>query len=365
VHLYVHVPFCARRCSYCDFSIAVRRDVPSRRFADLVLREWAQWLDEPRVAELPVLRTVYFGGGTPSRLDPAEVGRLLERLDAARPIAPGAEITLEANPEDVTPAAAAAWRAAGVNRISLGVQSFHPAVLAWMHRTHDAPAIGRAVDALRAAGLDALSLDLIYAVPDHLARDWDADLDAALALAPQHLSLYGLTVEPATPLGRWTAREEVRPAPDERYAAEFLHAHARLAAAGFEHYEVSNYALPGLRARHNSAYWSRAPFVGLGPSAHSGIGPWRRWNEPAWAAYERIVAAGGSPVAGEEELDAGQLRLESLYLGLRTSGGLPAPELGPLAADWTAMRWAEHAGDRLRLTAEGWLRLDALVRAAA
>ncbi|HEX5633556.1 MAG TPA: hypothetical protein VFX50_10015, partial [Gemmatimonadales bacterium] len=152
---------------------------------------------------------------------------------------------------------------------------------------------------------------------------------------------------------------------DERYAAEFLRAHARLAAAGFEHYEVSNYARPGFRARHNSAYWSRAPFVGLGPSAHSGIGDWRRWNVPAWAAYERTVAAGRSPLEGEERLGDAQLRLESLYLGLRTVDGLPEAQLGPAAEAWLREGWAERRSGRIRLLAEGWLRLDALVRAAA
>jgi oxygen-independent coproporphyrinogen-3 oxidase len=365
VHLYVHVPFCARRCSYCDFSIAVRRDVPSREFADAVLAEWAMWQRDPRIEGLAELRTVYFGGGTPSRLAPSEIGRLLERVAATRPIAPAAEITLEANPEDVTPSAAATWRTAGVNRVSLGAQSFAPRVLGWMHRTHEAPAIARAVEAIRGAGIDDISLDLIYAVPDELERDWDADLSAALALEPRHLSLYGLTVEPATPLGRWTARHEVRPAGDERYAAEFLRAHARLEAAGFEHYEVSNYARPGSRARHNAAYWARAPFVGLGPSAHSGIGDWRRWNLPAWAAYQRTIGAGRSPLAGEEQLAGGQLRLEALYLGLRTLEGVPEAELGMTAEAWVREGWAERRAGRVRLTAEGWLRLDALVRSAA
>jgi oxygen-independent coproporphyrinogen-3 oxidase len=364
VHLYIHVPFCARRCSYCDFAIAVRREVPSRAFVAAVLAEWRMWQVDPALEGAGSLRTVYFGGGTPSKLAPDAIGRLLDGLRVARPIDADAEITLEANPEDVSPSAVAEWRSAGVNRVSLGVQSFQPAVLAWMHRTHDLPAVHRAVAALREGGIRDLSLDLIFAVPDMLARDWAFDLDAAVALAPEHLSVYGLTVEPGTPLGRWTARAEVEPAPDVRYAAEFLLAHERLTAAGLEHYEVSNYGRPGFRARHNGAYWRRAAFIGLGPSAHSGFGRRRRWNVPAWAAYERAALAGRPVVEAEEQLDEAQVRLEELYLGLRTVEGLPAALLGS-PAGWLEAGWASLLGDRLSLTAEGWLRLDALVRSAA
>ena len=362
MHLYVHVPFCARRCSYCDFAIAVRREVPSSRFAGLIEREWAGWESHPAWEEAPGLDTIYFGGGTPSRLDPAAIGSMLARFVRDRTLAPDAEITLEANPDDVTPESAAAWRAAGVNRISLGAQSFDPAVLQWMHRTHDREQIGKAVRVLRSAGFDDLSLDLIYAVPLTLGRDWAADLEQALVLEPTHLSFYGLTVEPVTPLGKWTARGEAVALDDERAAAEFLMAHARLVAAGFEHYEVSSAALPGHRARHNSAYWRRAPFIGLGPSAHSGFAGARRWNLRNWEEYRQRAEAGERIVAEEELLDSEQIGLEDLYLGLRTADGL-AEERVPEAElrRWIEAGWARRAGARVALTPEGWLRLDALV----
>ena len=363
MHLYIHVPFCARRCSYCDFAIAVRRLVPSDEFARAVLAEWSGWEDHPVWAASPVLDTIYFGGGTPSRLDPAALALLLDGIRRDRAVAPDAEITLEANPDDVSPRAARAWRAAGINRVSLGVQSFDPRVLTWMHRTHTAEQVPEAVGVLREAGIDDLSLDLIFALPRALERDWAADLDRALALAPDHLSLYGLTVEPHTPLGRWTARSEVRPLDDDAYASEFLTAVGRVARAGFEHYEVSNAARPGRRARHNSAYWRRAPFIGLGPSAHSGFGPTRQWNLRDWAAYQRAAAAGLPLVAGREDLGPDALRLEERYLGLRTSDGLPAGTLpDDVVARWDAAGWASVT-DRVRLTPEGWLRLDALVAA--
>lgn len=366
MNLYIHVPFCARRCSYCDFAIAVRSRVPSREFTEAVLREWSGIQEDPGWAESPGLDTVYFGGGTPSRLDPAAIAALLQGLQRDRALAPGAEVTLEANPDDVTPEAATAWRAAGVNRVSLGVQSFDAAVLAWMHRTHTAEQARAAVATLRQAGFDNLSLDLIYALPTPPGRDWAADLDQALALEPEHLSCYGLSVEPRTPLGRWTARGETPGVDEARYAEEFLYLHAALRERGWDHYEVSNAARPGFRARHNAGYWAGAPYLGLGPSAHSATAGERRWNLREYAAWRSAIEEGRSVVEGTERLDPAQRRLETLYLGLRTAEGaepglIPAAVLGR----WEAAGWARSAGGQTRLTAEGWLRLDALVAEAA
>jgi oxygen-independent coproporphyrinogen-3 oxidase len=365
VHVYLHVPFCARRCSYCDFAIAVRREVPSAAYSGAVLREWAGWQSHEVWAQSPGVDSVYFGGGTPSRLEPGAIARILERIAADRTVVPDAEVTLEANPDDVTRDAARAWRAGGVNRVSLGAQSFDPAVLDWMHRTHSAEQIGGAVATLRDAGIAELSLDLIFGLPAALGRDWGADLEQALALRPDHLSLYGLTIEDHTPLARWTARGEVAPVDEDRYAAEFLAADTLLGRAGYEHYEVSNYSLPGRRARHNSGYWRRAPFIGIGPSAHSGWGANRQWNLREWAAYERAMACDGSPVAGTERLDAETVDLEELYLGLRTREGVPGSRVPPdTARAWTEVGWAVASGGAIRLTPEGWLRLDALAAAA-
>jgi oxygen-independent coproporphyrinogen-3 oxidase len=362
VHLYVHVPFCARRCSYCDFAIAVRRDVPSHAFADAILQEWSTWQAHPAWLDAPGLDTIYFGGGTPSRLAADSLAGLLRHFLSDRPLSADAEITLEANPDDVTEQNASAWVAAGINRVSLGAQSFSPHALAWMHRTHDAAQIERAVRTLRFAGLHNLSLDLIYALPPEVPRDWPADLDRALELEPTHLSLYGLTVEQGTPLARWTARGEAVPAGDERAAQEFLLAHQRIERAGFEHYEVSNAARPGFRARHNSAYWRRRPFIGLGPSAHSGFGATRAWNVREWEAYRRGSEAGESLRSDSETLSSEQVALEQLYLGLRTLDGVVAVEVPYAdALRWRQQGWAEQRDGRLRLTPEGWLRLDALV----
>ncbi len=356
-HVYVHVPFCARRCSYCDFSIAVRRTVPARAFAERVRDELAVREEPARAVD-----TIDLGGGTPSRLGGDGVAWLLDAVRERCAPDAGAEITLEANPEDVSPDHARAWAAAGVTRVSLGVQSFHDPVLQWMHRVHDATAVPRAMDVLREAGLSDVSVDLIFAVPAELSRDWARDVDAALALAPTHVSLYGLTIEPGTPLGRWTARGAVREAPEERYAAEFLEAHARLTAAGFTHYEVSNYARPDHRARHNSAYWQQVPYLALGPSAHGFDGRERRWNVSAYAAWDAEVRAGRDPCGGLELLTEENRRAEAVYLGLRTVEGLPlASEEATLVAPWIEAGWLQVGADGVaRCTAEGWLRLDAL-----
>src|SRR2546426_81545 len=364
-HLYVHVPFCRRRCSYCDFSIAVRKRIPAREYVTAVLSE----LDLVRAADPGAgdLETLYLGGGTPSLLPPDALAALLTSLlDAfsSTPSLDAVEVTLEANPEDVTAETAIAWRRAGVNRVSLGAQSFDDGVLRWMHRSHDAARIGDAVGILRRAGITNVSLDLIFALPAELGRDWGRDLDHALALEPSHLSLYGLTVEQRTPLARWISRGAATAPDDERYAAEYLQTHSRLASCGYRFYEVSNAARDGWRSRHNAAYWSGQPYVGCGPAAHSFDGRARRWNLAAWEAYRRAVAAGRSPIESEEVLTAEQRELERIYLSLRTDEGLPLPPssaLYRLLPPWVERGWVEIRNERLVCTPEGWLRLDALV----
>jgi oxygen-independent coproporphyrinogen III oxidase len=355
-HLYIHVPFCQRRCSYCDFSIAVRKQIPAREYVDVILKE-------ARGADFGDLETIYLGGGTPSLLPAPAIETLLEQFlprtthDAPRTI----EVTLEANPEDVTPDNAKAWRAAGINRVSLGAQSFDDTVLKWMHRSHDAARIGAAVHALRGAGIENLSLDLIFALPDELNRDWERDLDMALALRPNHLSLYGLTIEPRTPLDRWISRGATRAPDDDRYAQEYLHAHRRLTADGYSFYEVSNASLPGYRSHHNSSYWSGNAYVGLGPAAHSFDGRTRRWNLRAWEAYRRAMAEGRSAVESEETLTAAQREIEAIYLGLRTAQGVAVAALRRPSPPFAAQGWVFEEGGRLKCTPEGWLRLDSIV----
>lgn len=357
-HLYVHVPFCARRCVYCDFSIAVRPLVPVNEYLEALRREW-----ESRHRESSFdLATLYFGGGTPSKLGVGGLEALTDFVRRKAHLHPDAEVTLEANPEDVSAESAQGWRKAGINRISLGVQSFDNSVLQWMHRTHDADTARKAVQVLREGGFDNLSIDLIFAAPSSLTRDWKSDLDAALELGLAHVSVYGLTVEPHTPLGRWVARRDIVEAPEDAFEAQFLEAHAKLTAAGFEHYEVSNYGLPGRHSRHNWAYWTRKAYGGLGPSAHEFDGAIRRWNIAPYTEWVNRTGGSQDPRDGHETLTGDQSVAETIYLNLRTNMGLLlSSEERQHTARWVDAGWASvDPASRLRLTAAGWLRLDGL-----
>jgi oxygen-independent coproporphyrinogen-3 oxidase len=354
-HVYIHVPFCQRRCSYCDFSIAVRKRIPVREYLDAVLKEAA-------TLELADFETIYVGGGTPSLLPAEAILALLHELTSPRRTPHAArEVTIEANPEDVTVDSARIWKAAGVNRVSLGAQSFDDAVLQWMHRSHDAAQTRRAVQALRGAGIENISLDLIFGLPEELHRNWERDLDNLCSLLPAHCSLYGLTVEPRTPLDRWISRGATQAPDDERYAEEYLFAHRRLTADGYQFYEVSNAARDGFRSRHNSAYWSGRAYVGLGPAAHSFDGRTRRWNLRAWEAYRRAIAEGRSAVESEETLTEEQRETERVYLALRTVEGLPVTARYRPLPPLTAQGWVVVRDGRVKCTPEGWLRLDSIV----
>ena len=357
-HLYVHVPFCGRRCVYCDFSIAVRSRVPAEEYLRSVDNEWTA----RHARSVFELETLYFGGGTPSKLGGSGIRRLMDLVHRHATVRPGAEITLEANPEDVDATSVGAWMAAGINRVSLGVQSFDDRVLAWMHRTHDAKEARRAIQVLHEAGLANVSIDLIFALPRKLGRRWDEDLLIALDSGVPHVSIYGLTVEPHTPLGRWVARAEEIEAPEESFETEYLAAHDRLTAAGFDHYEVSNYGRPGFHSRHNWAYWTRRPYGGLGPSAHEFDGQRRRWNVEAYGEW--VHRSAHDTIAGQEELDGEQVVAEEVYLGLRTTRGMRIVERGDEhIARLGDAGWARTTPDgTLRLTGPGWLRLDSIAR---
>jgi oxygen-independent coproporphyrinogen-3 oxidase len=234
-----------------------------------------------------------------------------------------------------------------------------------MHRVHDSAAIPRAVATARDAGIGSLSLDLIFALPAALERDFERDVERALALAPDHISLYGLTIESATPLGRWVAAGREVEQPEEGYEREYLLAHRLLTSAGFEHYEVSNYARPGRRAVHNAAYWASVPYVGLGPAAHEFDGESRRWNARAYTEWLKLLAENRDPMGGSEILSEENRIAEQVYLGLRSDRGLAIrPEEPAIVKRWVDAGWATLSPEGvLRCTAEGWLRLDSLAAA--
>jgi oxygen-independent coproporphyrinogen-3 oxidase len=295
-------------------------------------------------AGLPPATSVFFGGGTPSLL-PAE---LLASILAAIVVAPDVEITVECNPDTVTPSMLATYRSAGVNRLSFGVQSMVPSVLAGLGREHDPAAVRRAVVWARDSGFQAFNLDLIFGAAVETDDNWRRTLDEALALDPPHVSAYALTVEPGTPL----ALDPARYPDDDVQAARYLEADARFAAAGLASYEISNWARPGEECRHNILYWSQGNYRGIGCAAHSHRSGRRWWNVRTPERYIAAIEAGRSPEAASEVLDAGTRRLERLQLALRTRTGVEDAAL-PLTPELERLVWRE--GGRAGLTAEGRL----------
>lgn len=273
--LYFHIPFCKSRCYYCDFYSCTSL---ARKSALLQMLEQEMTLNRDFLGDEP-LHSLYFGGGTPSLCTPEEIGRLIRRAGQLWDLSQVEEVTLEANPDDLTEPYLQALRAQGINRLSIGIQSFRDEDLRWMHRRHDAASARRAIRLARQAEFTNLTLDLIYGLPSMSLEQWSENLHEALALEVEHISAYHLTLEPGTVFGRRAARGELTPADEQAGEAQFKLLHDTLTAAGFEHYEISNFARPGYRAVHNSGYWFGAPYLGLGPSAHSYDGHReRRWN---------------------------------------------------------------------------------------
>ena len=363
-NLYVHVPFCARRCVYCDFAVEVDRSPDARRWTSAVARELAFVLDTGVATLAPMLETLYVGGGTPSLLGPGAADAIARVVAESRLADSRLEWTMEANPESFTREVAKRWAARGVNRVSLGVQSFSAPALKWMGRLHAPAEVAESVVAARRAGVSNISVDLLFGLPGDVRRSWKVDMERALALDVPHVSIYGLAVEDATPLARAIRDGRIRRPRGRRGQDEYLLAAETLAAAGYEHYEVSNFARPGFASRHNRSYWNRSPYLGIGNGAHSCQGRRRSWNVRDWRAYAEQVARTGSGRAGEELLSDEQARLEDVWLGLRTSAGVHAASLGP-AAVRTAERWrlrglARFESGVVRLAPEGWLHLDDL-----
>ena len=362
--LYIHVPFCSRRCSYCDFAVQAVSHAPTEEWLDAVMTELKLTAADQRWNQRLVLDTLYIGGGTPSLLDPGAMHSLIARISPWAVLAPGAEWTCEANPESFTPAVASAWRAAGVNRLSLGAQTFSQEALRWMGRLHGVDGPVRAMGTARVAGFKNVSIDLIFGLPARLDRDWRRDLEKAIALDPEHVSLYGLTAEASAPLGRWVGEGRETLADEDRYADEYLLANDLLTAAGFGHYEVSNFARPGLRSRHNSVYWTGAPYAALGPGAHAFYPPQRRWNVRSWESYRDLLQDERLPIDGKEEVEREVEELERIWLGLRIDAGLDLSGASPkqhLLADlWRRNGLAVEREDVLQLNVNGWLLLDRL-----
>ncbi|MGV3733217.1 MAG: radical SAM family heme chaperone HemW [Microcella sp.] len=372
--VYLHVPFCRVRCGYCDFNTYTAdeiRGVKQSDFADQAIAEVALAARVLRDSGLPSrpVSTVFFGGGTPTLLPTDDLARMLAAVRDTFTLAPDAEVTTEANPDSIDAAGLQRLAAAGFTRVSVGMQSAVPHVLAVLERTHDPENVPRVVQAAKEAGLQ-VSLDLIYGTPGETEDDWHRSLDAALACEPDHLSAYALIVEEGTKLARQIARGEVPPVDDDLHAAFYEAADARLTAAGYDWYEVSNWArTPTHRSRHNRAYWLGHDWWGVGPGAHSHVGGVRWWNVKHPAAYAQRLAAGLSPAAGRETLEAETRRVERVLLQTRLVEGLPTDALTPLGRRAVAQLIADELvepGPALRgtvvLTLRGRLLADAVVR---
>ena len=312
---YVHVPFCRHRCGYCDFAVVAGRDDLVGPYLDAIAAELG-WLVEPREVD-----ALYFGGGTPSYLGAADLDRLCETVLRWHPLAAGYEWTVEANPEHVTEELIERLAARGVTRVSLGVQSFEDAKLRRLDRDHLGEEAERSVRLAKDAGL-ATSLDLIFGAPEETLASWRRDLERAISLEPSHISTYGLTYERGTQFTRLRDRGEITAIDEELERAMYAAAIDMLAAAGFEHYEVSNFAQPGRRSRHNEVYWAGAEYFAAGPGAARYVAGVRETNHKSTVAYIRHVLAGRSPVAEREELAPEQRARERLVLGLRRLEGV-------------------------------------------
>lgn len=339
---YVHVPFCAHRCDYCAFATWTDRDHLVDRYLDAVERE----IRTATERGLPEVTSVFVGGGTPTLVDPHRLASLLELL----PRAAGAEVTVECNPESLTPAHVEVYRAAGVNRLSIGVQAMVPRVLDALGRRHDPDRVVVAVEVARAGGIDNLNLDVIYGASGESLDDWRATVDAVVALGPEHVSAYALTVEPGTPL----ADDPARYPDDDDQAAKYALVTDALAAAGYEWYEISNWAKPGRQCRHNLLYWSQGDYRGFGCAAHSHEAGRRWWNVRTPERYVELIERGAPAEAAGERLEPLDRRLEALQLSLRTAAGVPADALS-VDDERILGDLVERVDDRLVLTRRGRL----------
>ena len=321
--IYIHIPFCRQACHYCNFHFSTSLRYKNELIAAL-LKETD--LQGENFLAGPV-ETIYLGGGTPSLLDTEETALLIEKIKSRFQVADGAEVTLEANPDDITGEKIAGWKASGINRLSIGVQSFFDEDLQWMNRAHNAT---QARESLQLAinNFRNITIDLIYGTPGLTNEKWKKNVDTAISMGIPHLSCYALTVEPKTPLDKLIREQKAADIDPGRQSEQFMLLMEWLAAAGYEHYEISNFAKPGFRSRHNSSYWQGKPYIGLGPSAHSFDGGARWWNVSNNTRYIEAIKNGVLPLE-KETLTASQQLNEYIMISLRTMEGLDLSRIDP------------------------------------
>lgn len=362
--LYLHIPFCHTRCHYCDFNtyagLLPLREPYVRALLDEIALAGAFARQEDGSKRRS--RTIFFGGGTPSLLTTRQITRIVHACFAHFAVDEGAEITLEANPGTLDPDHLAGLRAAGINRLSLGAQSFDDHLLKLLGRIHTSEEIEQAVIAARAADFSSINLDLMFGLPEQSMRHWQDTLDTALRLHPEHFSLYSLIIEEGTPFFTWAAEGRIIPGDQDLCADMYEYADERLQAEGYANYEISNWALPGHESRHNLTYWHNQPYLGLGAGAHSFFGSKRFSNERDPQRYMTLLAQRQLPIVESEAVEQAQEMSETAFLALRTARGLHLPDFEARFG----VPFARFAGDRLRFVEEaglleqedGWLRLS-------
>jgi len=371
--LYLHIPYCLRKCGYCDFfSTAAQGSVPLAEYIELLLLELGRL--KQRFPEAPPLNTIFFGGGTPSLLSAEQVARLLQQVGEGFEVAADCEISLEANPGTLTAKKLEGYRRGGVNRLSLGVQTLDDAQLQQLGRMHSADDARQAVELARAAGFSNLNLDLMFALPLQTLETLSSDVKGLLALEPEHLSLYGLSFEPGTSLHSRICAGDLQAPEEDFYADCYLLIDRLLTAAGFEHYEISNFARPGNRCRHNQSYWQRQDCLALGCGAHgfNAAGWGERWQVPPdLERYRKLLRSGEEVAEQVETFSRRQAMAETLYLALRTRDGLSrghfrtvfgaVPEDEFSAAFSRCGPFLQCRNDHWRFNLQGWLLYDHLI----
>ena len=359
--LYIHIPFCFHKCHYCDFYSIVETSGRQEKFLERMLAEWGSVRDRWPGG----LRTIFVGGGTPTLLPPDLWRQLLGNLGRDLDLGALDEFTVEANPETVDAALLSVLAGGGVGRVSIGCQSFDPKHLQTLERKHDPKNVDRAVALARDAGIDRINLDLIFAIPGQSLGDWKRDLDRAIDLKPDHISCYGLTYEPNTPMTQKMHRGRILPAEQELEASMYEWAIDRLEAAGYRQYEISNFALPGAECLHNLLYWTNGDWFALGPGGAGHLSGVRWKNVPHLGRY--LASGGGCPVQETERLDERGRIGERLMLGLRLTEGLEMSEtqLGSERLQkinhWLSRGWMARRGDRIRLTRPGMMQADSIL----
>ena len=353
--IYIHIPFCRSRCSYCDFATGIYDGALAERYVQALVKEILSWQE---IESCSAIDTIYFGGGTPSLLSSSQIEVILTAIHTRFAIDPEAdvEVTMEMNPGTVTPALLDEFHRLGINRASFGAQTFDDRELARLGRSHTAQDTRQTFNYLRDAGFDNVSFDLIAGLPGQTLEGWERNLDEASALRPEHLSFYLLEVHEGTPLAEHI-RRGMQPQPDDDLAAQMYELMLdRASSAGYEHYEISNLCLPGFESRHNTKYWTGAPYYGFGCSAHSYDGSFRRWsNERDVARYTRLIQRDASPVVERIELSKHQERAEALFLGLRMMQGV---DLKRHQLQFGADPWDSHEAELARFREAGLIEYD-------